>query len=265
MRKWHLLFLIFVASPIWAANDAILNWNCNTETDLAGYKVYQGEASRTYGTPVTVPINCTSGRVSYTKTGLPIGTSFFSVTAVNTSNLESGFSNEVSKTFSAPVTVTSINFTIQGMPTIAGFTNDIGSAFDSIRGFGWTAGVVDTRTRNTNPDPKLDSFAFSTAPATWELVVPNGNYLITTASGDALWAQGPHRVVVEGSVVVNNQLTNVNQFVTVTDSPVQVNDGRLTVVIGGGGGYTMLNYIVIKSTQPPASQAPGNPQNLTVQ
>ena len=60
-------------------------------TDLAGYKVYFGTASRSYGAPINI------GNVTtYTVTGLTPGiTYYFAATAYDTSNNESDFSNEV--------------------------------------------------------------------------------------------------------------------------------------------------------------------------
>jgi hypothetical protein len=70
-----------------------LSWDPSTATNLAGYKVYKGTASGVYSSPITV------GNVtSYTISNLGIGsTYYFAVTEYNTSGLESGFSNEVSK------------------------------------------------------------------------------------------------------------------------------------------------------------------------
>ena len=68
-------------------------WDANTETDLAGYKFYYGTAPRTYGAPVTLGLVTT-----YSVVGLLPGNYYFAVTAFNTANLESGYSNEVQAT-----------------------------------------------------------------------------------------------------------------------------------------------------------------------
>ena len=69
-----------------------LAWDPNTESDLAGYKVYYGTASRSYGSSVNV------GNVtSYQLTGLTSGQTYYiALTAYDTLGYESGFSNEVS-------------------------------------------------------------------------------------------------------------------------------------------------------------------------
>jgi hypothetical protein len=78
-----------------AANTATLSWNASTESDLAGYKVYQGTGSGTYGAPITTLPKTTT---SFTATGLQNGTTyFFVVTAYDNSGNESTYSNEVSK------------------------------------------------------------------------------------------------------------------------------------------------------------------------
>jgi len=77
------------------AGDVTLAWDANSESDLAGYKVYFGTASRVYGAPIVIGTGTT-----YMVTGLAPGTYYFAVTAFNTAGLESGFSNEVSATVS---------------------------------------------------------------------------------------------------------------------------------------------------------------------
>jgi fibronectin type 3 domain-containing protein len=77
-------------------SSATLTWNANTESDLAGYKVYRRATSTgSYGAPIaTIP----AGTVSYQATGLAAGTTYyFVVTAYDSTGNESPFSNEVSK------------------------------------------------------------------------------------------------------------------------------------------------------------------------
>jgi len=71
----------------------LLAWDPNSETNLAGYKVYFGMASGVYNAP-----NIIGTETTYTVNGLGPGTWYFAVTAYNTEGLESGYSNEVSTT-----------------------------------------------------------------------------------------------------------------------------------------------------------------------
>jgi hypothetical protein len=84
--------------PAWSsAADVQLAWDPNQETDLAGYKLYYGTASRTYSSVLSL------GKVTTaTVPNLGTGTWYFAVTAVNSAGLESGFSNEVSANIGAP-------------------------------------------------------------------------------------------------------------------------------------------------------------------
>jgi hypothetical protein len=87
--------LLCILPSLSHATTATLRWQANKEADLAGYKVYYGKASRSYGSPITV------GKVTnHTLTGLSAGTYYFAVTAFDTSGNESGFSGEVRKTIS---------------------------------------------------------------------------------------------------------------------------------------------------------------------
>jgi fibronectin type 3 domain-containing protein len=72
-----------------------LTWNANTESDLAGYKIYRATTSGGYGAPIaTVQGNVTT----YIATGLQSpATYFFIITAYDSAGNESPFSNEVSK------------------------------------------------------------------------------------------------------------------------------------------------------------------------
>ncbi len=81
--------------------SAHLGWNPNGEPDVNNYKLYVGTQSGVYNAPGSPKSmgNVTDGTFS-----LPnYGTFFFALTAVNTGNLESGFSSELSGNFPAPV------------------------------------------------------------------------------------------------------------------------------------------------------------------
>jgi len=94
---WLLIPAFAWAQPTVPSNPTLnqfgvtLAWDANVETDLAGYKVYWGSASRTYGAPVTVGLVTT-----YKVEGLTTpGVYYFAVTAYNAAGQESGYSNEV--------------------------------------------------------------------------------------------------------------------------------------------------------------------------
>lgn len=75
------------------ATSTTLTWTANTESDLAGYKIYSGTQSGVYGTPISV------GTVtSHVLTNLMNGTTyFFTITAYDTAGNESLYSSEQSK------------------------------------------------------------------------------------------------------------------------------------------------------------------------
>jgi len=96
LRGFFLLLCAFLTPALVHAAEVNLAWDPNTEPDVAGYKVYYGLGSRNYDHVMDVG-NSTSCAV----TGLELGrTYYFAATAVNTANIESDFSNEVSAALS---------------------------------------------------------------------------------------------------------------------------------------------------------------------
>ncbi|MGV7223098.1 MAG: fibronectin type III domain-containing protein [Nitrospinales bacterium] len=83
------LLLIFLPTTALAAS-VTLRWQANQEADISSYNVYYGTQSRTYGLPIPVG-NVTSYTVENLNEGF---TYYFSVTAVDTSGNESGYSEE---------------------------------------------------------------------------------------------------------------------------------------------------------------------------
>ena len=101
------LILIITTLVLFSSNSAAqikLGWNPETDPTVIGYKVYYGTASRIYGVPVNV------GKVtSYTLNGLSPGVVYYiAVTAYDTANYESGYSNEVSGTITETVSTPNV-------------------------------------------------------------------------------------------------------------------------------------------------------------
>ena len=145
-----------------------------------------------------------------------------------------------------------INFQPSASTVPSGYTMDDGSGYTSSRGYGWDDNLTGLmRERNAEADQRLDTnIGLNNVNLnTWTYDLPNGDYLVELASGDATWSHG-QRVVVEGTVVIDSIATSGGQYVTVTDHPVTITDGALTITIGQSttGNYTDLNYVIITPT-----------------
>lgn len=95
LSVWAVLCLVLASASSYAA-DVTLSWIANTESDLAGYKIYQSTISGQYGAPVA-----TVGKVTTQTLTLPALTAdqtyFWTITAYDLAGNESGKSVEVSK------------------------------------------------------------------------------------------------------------------------------------------------------------------------
>jgi hypothetical protein len=74
-----------------------LGWEPNTESDLAGYRVYYGTSSGAYANSIDAGMGTPSGGlITYSLTNLTKGQTYcIAVTAYDTFYFQSGFSNEV--------------------------------------------------------------------------------------------------------------------------------------------------------------------------
>lgn len=100
MKKilWGMLITFLLTLSCIFAAEVKLQWDANTESDLAGYKVYYGQTSRNYGIPIDVG-NITNAIVTNLTEGM---TYYFAATAYSDSGLESPYSIEV--VYTIPVT-----------------------------------------------------------------------------------------------------------------------------------------------------------------
>jgi hypothetical protein len=95
MIRFLAILLLAYASAL--AASVKLAWDPNTEEDIAGYRIWQAISSGAYITPAVADVEHPT--TNATVTGLVARrTYYFVATAYNTSDLESGYSNEVSYT-----------------------------------------------------------------------------------------------------------------------------------------------------------------------
>jgi hypothetical protein len=80
-----------------------LEWDANSEPDLAGYKVYMSQESSNYSIPVAVLDLVTTYQGEVDVPDDAESDFFWVVTAFDISNLESDYSNEVTKHFDTRV------------------------------------------------------------------------------------------------------------------------------------------------------------------
>jgi chitinase len=103
------IFIFIVIQAVFSipaafAGQVTIGWKANTEPDLAGYKIYYGNFSKTY--TLNKEINGKAA-TSCTISDLIEGqTYYFAATAYNTSGLESNYSEEVFCTITSATTTT---------------------------------------------------------------------------------------------------------------------------------------------------------------
>ncbi|MGQ0666432.1 MAG: hypothetical protein ACT4O4_05300 [Nitrospiraceae bacterium] len=90
-----LAFAIPVLVVLWSslALAATLTWNANTESDLAGYRIYQCSQPSCGKTSATATLLATLGKVTSLDIGTPAVVQYYVITAYDFTNNESGESN----------------------------------------------------------------------------------------------------------------------------------------------------------------------------
>jgi hypothetical protein len=91
-----IIYILLYSSICFSANYSLtFSWTPNVEPDLAGYRLYQRDASSDYSTAKFYPIpkEAAQHTIGNIETISPL---FFVLTAYDLSNNESGYSNEVS-------------------------------------------------------------------------------------------------------------------------------------------------------------------------
>jgi hypothetical protein len=111
--------------------NVTLAWNRSSDTNVTGYKIYDGVASRTYTNMIDVGI-ATNATISNLVQG---ATYYFAATAYDSLGLESGFSSEIS--YTVPTTLPGVQLRVTPTKRViltvtgqAGHTYDIQATQD---------------------------------------------------------------------------------------------------------------------------------------
>jgi hypothetical protein len=204
---WLTLFIVVVLSPFDSASQIKLAWDPETDPSVIGYEVYYGTDSRNYGIPINV------GNVTtYTLNGLTQGVTYYiAVTAYDTANNESGYSNEVSgmitETVSTPNVLSGPVSGITGGPcsyTTGGSTSSLGNPVQYQ--FDWKGDGTDLSARGS-----------ATHAKTWTVA---GTYNVRARAGSTLNAS----VVSNwsGSLSVTITASTVSCTLTTNPSGLQI-------------------------------------------
>ena len=100
MKKLIVVLLVLFTSVLTIqAAEVTLNWDPNTEDDLAGYKIYQSHSSGDYNEVIPLVVTCppleNKECTEFTISNLEDGVYFWVATAFDESGNESEFSKEV--------------------------------------------------------------------------------------------------------------------------------------------------------------------------
>ena len=191
--------VLLAALPTWATTVSVpLAWNPSPDPNVAGYKIYYGQASHVYTSSVDV-----GGVTNATITGLSAGlTYYFAATTYDATGLESDFSNEAT-------TLTAASPTLGGLGNIAINEN---AAWQTVNLTGISLGTGQT----------LTITAVSSNPT----LIPNPtvNYSSPAATGTLSFAPTTDTFgTATITVTVNNGLNQNNLFTqtfTITVNPV---------------------------------------------
>jgi hypothetical protein len=175
----YLLLLVFLPS-LGSAASLLVSWNANTESTLAGYRLYYGTQTGTYGTPVSLG-KVTSHQLANLSTGR---TYYVALTAYDTSGRESTYSSEVNAYI--PVSQTQPALTLVSPLQGAVVSSSprfawSGTGFVSYKVYVSLSGKTYTRVYNGS------GTYFSLSSTFWSLFIPSGStiywYVQGTTSG----------------------------------------------------------------------------------
>jgi len=125
MKKilFGLVAFFFMCGVAFAGSNVTFTWDANSESDLAGYRLYQSQTSGIYNNPHVAEIP--AGTEEVTLNDVSDGTYFWVLTAFDDSGNESGFSNEVTASLDSTAPVPPSNLLIDAIEKIIAGLEDI--------------------------------------------------------------------------------------------------------------------------------------------
>ncbi|WNM57962.1 Ig-like domain-containing protein [Candidatus Nitrospira allomarina] len=186
-----LLLFVLLVSPAYSASSIQVTWDANTESDLAGYKIYKRTLpSQDFGQPIFSGMPGNPSSPSTTVAGLNGGTTYgFIATAFDTAGNESAPTTEVPITFPpssppppspppADTTAPTVTLTAPSAGTVSGMVMVSATASDNVGIVG-----VQFRLQGANLGSEDTSSPYSTS---WNTAtVANGTYTLTAIARDA--------------------------------------------------------------------------------
>lgn len=231
-------FLFLFTIPV-GAYSLKVTWNANTETDLAGYKVYYGLQSRVYGTPVNVG-KTTGYQISNVQSGK---TYYIAVTAYNTSNIESAYSTELS----IPVPAST-----PSAPPTGSISINSGAASTTSRSVTLTLSAGSTGSTVTGMKFSNDGITFSSETAyaasyTWSLSSGYGTKTVYVLFKDAtgLWSTAPAIDTIQYSAPATTDTTPPTGTVRINSGAASTTSRTVTLNLNAadtGGSVTGMKF-----------------------
>jgi Malectin domain/Fibronectin type III domain len=226
LSLWIFGLLFFVLSSMAAAASVTVAWDAVSSPEVAGYKVYYGNASQTYSSSVNVG-NTTTAALS----GLDQSEVYYlAVTAYDVDGNESDFSNEVMY----DPTQVGIAFAVNAGGLAYTDANGIKYQADGQFSESYTY-VANVAIAGTQDDTLYQSARYSYGDFSYTIPVANGDYVVTLKFAETWWTQVGQRVfnvLMEGVKVISNLdiVARVGPYKAYdVIKTVHVSDGKLTI------------------------------------
>lgn len=144
-----------------------------------------------------------------------------------------------------PKRLYAFDFLPAGAPLPIGFLPATEAQDNDFSRWGWSRPVV-AIDENASSYQVMDAIVLGSNEL-FEAEVIEECYVVEACVGDTFVPEGPHRVTVEGQMIIDDAGTIAGEIVCGA-APMMVTDGRLSVAIGTGTGQTAINFVTAATT-----------------